>query len=60
MRTRVSVLITDLDNTLWDWVGIWHSWFSRLIEYLVDEGLDRDDLLTEARASHQRSRSFVL
>lgn len=55
MGTRISVLITDLDNTLWDWVHIWHASFATLIDVLVDEGgLDRETLLDEAREIHQR------
>jgi phosphoglycolate phosphatase-like HAD superfamily hydrolase len=52
---RISTLITDLDNTLWDWVHTWHAWFSTLTDVLVAKGgLNRDTLLDEARAIHQR------
>lgn len=58
MGERISVLITDLDNTLWDWVAIWHASFSSLIDVLVQQGgLDRETLLDEAREIHQLHRT---
>jgi FMN phosphatase YigB (HAD superfamily) len=50
-----SVLITDVDNTLFDWVGIWHAAFSvMLAELLRLSGLDEAVLLPEIRKVHQR------
>jgi phosphoglycolate phosphatase-like HAD superfamily hydrolase len=34
-KPAISLLVTDLDNTLWDWVEIWHSSFSALLEGIV-------------------------
>ena len=31
-RPRARLLVTDLDNTLYDWFDIWHSSFSALLE----------------------------
>ncbi|MEW1578917.1 HAD family hydrolase [Streptomyces microflavus] len=31
---RVSLLVTDLDNTLWDWFEAWHSSFSAMLRRL--------------------------
>ena len=31
MAHPVSLLITDLDNTLFDWVAVWHASFSTLL-----------------------------
>jgi phosphoglycolate phosphatase-like HAD superfamily hydrolase len=53
--TRISVVITDLDNTLFDWVDIWFNSFTALFERLTaDSGIDREELLDEIRAVHQR------
>jgi hypothetical protein len=42
-QQTVSVVITDLDDTLWDWVGIWYAGFSALIDTLVEtSGVPRD------------------
>jgi phosphoglycolate phosphatase len=51
----IRVVITDLDNTLFDWVGIWHRSFSALLDQLVVEsGIRRGRLIHEIRAVHQR------
>lgn len=53
MRT-VSTLVTDLDNTLWDWFEVWHAGFAVLLAGLVEEtGLHQDVLEAEIRAVHQ-------
>lgn len=55
---QVSLLVTDLDNTLWDWVQMWHRSFSALLS-----GIERisqippDQLLPEIRQVHQRRRT---
>lgn len=55
MRPKISLLITDLDNTLWDWFHAWYSQFSPLLDELESfTGLDRGQLEQEIRAVHQR------
>lgn len=52
---RVSLVITDLDNTLFDWVDIWYKSFSAMLESLVSKsGVPRDLLISEIRDVHQR------
>jgi phosphoglycolate phosphatase-like HAD superfamily hydrolase len=52
---EIAVVITDLDNTLFDWVEVWYRSFSALIdELIVVTGLPRERLLDDARAVHQR------
>ena len=36
-RQEVSVLITDLDDTLYSWFQVWFQSFNALLERLVDE-----------------------
>ncbi|PVX29172.1 HAD family hydrolase [Sphingomonas pokkalii] len=51
-----SVLITDVDNTLFDWVHVWHSAFSAMLaELLRLSALDEAVLLAEIRKVHQRA-----
>lgn len=51
---KPRLLITDLDNTLWDWFEAWHVSFSALLEGLVDlSGVDRETLETQIKAVHQ-------
>jgi phosphoglycolate phosphatase-like HAD superfamily hydrolase len=55
MRRHVSVLITDLDNTLYDWVEVWHRSFSAMLRVLVDKsGIPQEVLEREIRGVHQR------
>ena len=54
-RIRVSLLVTDLDNTLWDWVEIWYRSFSALLDGIVRiSGIPQDKLEPEIRRIHQR------
>lgn len=53
MATK-SLLITDLDNTLWDWFEAWYEAFSALLEGLVQaSGVPVETLEREIRAVHQ-------
>lgn len=53
-RVQRRLLVTDLDNTLWDWVGAWYAAYSALIRDLSDEsGVPQDILENEIRAIHQ-------
>lgn len=55
MPRSVSILITDLDNTLFDWLAMWHAAFSALLDELVRiSGVPEDELLDEIRSVHQR------
>lgn len=50
-----SLLITDLDNTLWDWFEAWHGSFSAMLSELIRAtGIPRDELETEIRDVHRR------
>lgn len=53
MKSKLA-LITDLDNTLYDWVQIWYEGFRALVDSVViASGIDRDTLLAEIRVVHQ-------
>ncbi len=52
-RPRVSVLVTDLDNTLFDWVHQWHCAFTAKLEVVCrGTGIPEPQLLEEFRAVH--------
>ena len=38
MKKAVSVVITDLDNTLFDWVNIWDGSFKARLDRLNHDG----------------------
>lgn len=50
-----TVLITDLDNTVWDWFHAWYASFSSMLERLeMISGVPASTLEPEIRAVHQR------
>lgn len=58
MRTTIRLLVTDLDNTLWDWFDAWHTSFAAMLDVLVEQsGVPRDTLLPEIRTIHQKRRT---
>lgn len=53
--TGSRILITDLDNTLWDWFEAWYQSFDALLEGLVSiTNLDRRLLEEQIKVVHQR------
>ncbi|WP_192796563.1 HAD family hydrolase [Serinicoccus kebangsaanensis] len=49
------MLITDLDNTLWDWFEAWYQSFSALLDGLVSiSGANRQTLEQQIKAVHQQ------
>ena len=55
VKQRASAIITDLDNTLFDWVGIWYRSFNAMLSVLVEQsGIPQEQLEEEIRRVHQR------
>jgi FMN phosphatase YigB (HAD superfamily) len=54
MKPKVSLLVTDLDNTLYDWFEIWYRSFAPMLEELVRiSGVPQRQLEEEIRQVHQ-------
>lgn len=54
--TGISLLVTDVDNTLYDWLEIWYSSFSALLDETVRiSGAPRELLEQQMRSVHQRA-----
>ncbi len=52
---RKTTLITDFDNTLYDWFDMWHRSFTAMLAEIVrTSGLKEEDLLPQIREIHQR------
>ncbi|MDI9676903.1 HAD family hydrolase [Burkholderia cenocepacia] len=52
---RKKALITDIDNTLFDWFSMWYASFSAMIQAVATTtGIPMQTLLDEAKAIHQR------
>jgi hypothetical protein len=55
MKPQITVFITDLDNTLWDWFELWFNAFRLfLTELSLVTGLEEHLLKKEIKAVHQR------
>lgn len=54
MTQPVSLIVTDLDNTLFDWVAVWHASFSALLNSISNiSGIPTKVLIPEIRQIHQ-------
>lgn len=52
---RVTVVILDLDNTLFDWVDLWYQSFKAMLDELVrTSGVERDVLLSDFKSVFSR------
>ena len=48
---KKTALITDLDNTLFDWVELWLNCFSSMLDSIVEiSGIEKAKLLPEIAA----------
>lgn len=55
MKQTVSVVITDLDNTLYDWLRIWHEPFRAMLDKLVEiSGVSEEQLAQEIQRVYQK------
>lgn len=51
----MKLLVTDLDNTLYDWVSFYAAAFDAMVDALVDHlRISKDQLLDEFKVVHQR------
>jgi len=54
-RSAATVLVTDMDNTLFDWLEMWQAAFGAMLDRLVGaSGVARETLEEEFYAIHQR------
>jgi len=54
-QKRVTVIVTDLDNTLFDWMEIWYKPFKAMLDRLVaDSGISQERLEEEFHQIHQQ------
>jgi FMN phosphatase YigB (HAD superfamily) len=55
MPPRKVAVITDLDNTLFDWVELWLNCFSAMLDGIVEiSGVPKEQLIPEIATAHQR------
>ncbi|WP_077343330.1 HAD family hydrolase [Pseudocolwellia agarivorans] len=52
---KKNVLITDLDNTLFDWFGVWYASNFAMIERICSiSGVNKETILSEMKSIHQK------
>ena len=50
-----TVLITDLDNTLYDWFNIWYNSFNGMLNKVIEiSGIDKETLVNEIKPVHEK------
>lgn len=55
MKPIKKALITDLDNTLFDWADLWYNCFSAMLADIEKtSGIPRETLIPEIKAIHQK------
>src|SRR4051812_11695388 len=55
MNPKKTALITDLDNTLFDWVELWLHCFSAMLDGISEvSGIPRETLIPEVAAVHKK------
>lgn len=55
MKPKVSLIVTDMDNTLFDWVHMWYTAFSALLDQLVkSSGIPQSVLESEIQSVFQK------
>jgi phosphoglycolate phosphatase len=55
MKPRVTAIITDLDNTLYDWLEMWGEAFGAMLRVLAERSrLPQHVIEADARGVHQR------
>ncbi len=65
MQKRVNFVITDLDDTIWDWLSMWHASFNPFLERISNElGINKSELKNDFKQLHQKygttEASFII
>ena len=55
LKPKVNFIITDLDDTIWDWLTMWHSSFEPYFKRIAKEfDLNEADLADDFKKLHQK------
>jgi len=65
MQKRVNFVVTDLDDTIWDWLSMWHKSFSPFLNRISQEfNIDIIELKNDFKQLHQKygttEASFII
>ena len=55
IKPKVQLVITDLDNTLYDWFAMWYAAFRAMLDEIVRlSGIPEESLLPEIKKVHEK------
>ena len=56
MKNNINTLITDFDNTLFDWFANWYQAFSCALNYITDniKNINKEMLIDDIKSIHER------
>lgn len=59
MQEDINTLITDFDNTLFDWFDNWYQAFSGALNYITDNitDIDRNRLIKDIKSIHKKYKT---
>ena len=65
MQKRVNFVVTDLDDTIWDWLSMWHGSFNPFLERISKElNIEVAQLKNDFKQLHQKygttEASFII
>lgn len=57
-KQKVNVVVTDLDDTIWDWLTMWYNSFEPYLNRIIDEfDIDKNILKESFKKLHQKYHS---
>lgn len=57
-KKNINFVVTDLDDTIWNWLKMWHSSFEPYLNRISDQyNLDIEDLTEDFKGIHQKYRT---
>lgn len=65
MQKKVNFIVTDLDDTIWDWLSMWHGSFNPYLERISQElNINKAELKNDFKQLHQKygttEASFII
>lgn len=57
-KKKINFVVTDLDDTIWDWLKMWHSSFEPYLKRIsIEYNIDIDELTEDFKTVHQKYRT---
>lgn len=57
-KSRINFVVTDLDDTIWDWLKMWHSSFEPYLKRIsLEYNIEIDELTSDFKKVHQKYRT---